>query len=191
MVLRQLARHGFFSALLLLVKALLVAFVYAEGAQPLTSVPSHKHNTNLSKPRRVDVHVYSEATGEDKSTWVICGSIHRTLLCPNPNQHRINSNFILGPELTHNLHPPRVVGDTSCGRSGGICRTTPNGPHRSYTPSTRRRSCHSPEGEGTGSECWLSRRGRKEPAKTLTRSSSFGSHRRQSQLRKWILRVLF
>lgn len=107
-----------------------------------------------------------------------------------PKLHRMNSDFLLGPELTHNLHPPRAVGDTSCGRRGGICRTTPNGPRRSYTPSTRRRSSHYPEGAGTGSECWLSRRGRKERTETLTRSSSLGLHRGHSHTRLWMLRVL-
>lgn len=43
-VLRYVARHGFFSALLMPMKVLLVGFEYTEGAQPLTFVPAHKHN---------------------------------------------------------------------------------------------------------------------------------------------------
>lgn len=43
-VLRYVERHGFFSALLILAKVLLVDFKYTEGAQPLTFVPAHKHN---------------------------------------------------------------------------------------------------------------------------------------------------
>lgn len=43
-VLRYVERHGFFSAPLILAKELLVDFKYAEGAQPLTFVPAHKHN---------------------------------------------------------------------------------------------------------------------------------------------------
>lgn len=119
------------------------------------------------------------------------GQVNVGHLLLHPQDAPVSRDGRTGPELTHSLPPPREVGGTSCGRSGGSCRTTPNGPGRSYTPSTRRRSSHSPEGAGTGSECWLSRRGRKERTKTLTRSSSFGLHRGQLHSRKWILRVSF
>lgn len=64
-MLRYVARHGFFSALLMPGKPLLVGFKYTEGAQPLTFVPAPKETRNLLKISNVDI--YSGATLEYKS----------------------------------------------------------------------------------------------------------------------------